>query len=248
LYDKLERWDDAHALYEQILAIGREILAPNDQAFGIWLANRAVHWERRGRYERAIECGEPARAILELHMGSSHPLLAKSVENLGWMQIGLSDFAAAEALFRRALDMREQLFGADSPEAARSRATLGNLFARSGHGDAEAEYGRALTILDAVLPPSHPDLVTILLELGDYYANGRSDANADRMYERAIRSHELAFGPHHPKLAAVLDRHASVLRRLGRNPEAKALDSRAIAIRRLEIPVKDEQARAVEPR
>jgi tetratricopeptide (TPR) repeat protein len=59
-------------------------------------------------------------------------LLAQAYNNAGIAFDDEGKYGDAERLFRQALSTREQLFGADSPEAAQSFDNLGNTLYHEG--------------------------------------------------------------------------------------------------------------------
>jgi tetratricopeptide (TPR) repeat protein len=67
------------------------------------------------------------------------------------------DYEAAQPLYQRALDIREQALGPKHPDTATSLNNLAGLL--QAQGDYEAAqplYQRALDILEARLGPDHP--------------------------------------------------------------------------------------------
>ena len=63
-----------------------------------------------------------------------------------------------------------------------------------------------------------------------YYAQGKY-AEAEPLYQRALKIDEKALGPEHPNVATIASGLAVTLRKLGRDAEAKAYEDKAAAIR-----------------
>ena len=109
------------------------------------------------------------------------------------------DSAAAERIFRRALDINEKTLGPENPEVAYSLNGLG--FALQDKGDfagAESLYRRALAIREKALGPDHPlvanclnDIALLLQAKGDY-------KGAEALYRQALAIYEKALGPNDP--------------------------------------------------
>ena len=68
-------------------------------------------------------------------------------------------YAEAEALYKRALAIREKALGADHPDVAETLYNLAVVYRPQGkYADAEALYKRALAIREKALGPDHPDV------------------------------------------------------------------------------------------
>lgn len=79
---------------------------------------------------------------------------------------GQGRYVDAEALYRRALTIREARLGAHHPETAQSLNNLAtNLRSQSRYGDAEPLLRRALSIYDARLGANHPETALTLENL-----------------------------------------------------------------------------------
>jgi len=95
--------------------------------------------------------------------------------------------ADAKTAAKRALEIREQEFGADSVEYAGSLRNEGQLFLLSGEfGEARWRYERALEIQIAKLGEDDPDVAITLESLGNA-SNGMNDfVAAIDFHERAL--------------------------------------------------------------
>ncbi len=68
----------------------------------------------------------------------------------------------AERCYRRALAIKERLFGRDSPDAALTSNNLGKLLTRMGRPDeAIPLLQQALAVFEARLTPGHPHLAVV---------------------------------------------------------------------------------------
>jgi len=65
--------------------------------------------------------------IAEVTFGPEHPNAAAAPEKLSEVYQTQGKYAEAEPPFKRALDIREQVLGAESPEVALSLNSPGNL-------------------------------------------------------------------------------------------------------------------------
>ena len=79
---------------------------------------------------------------------------ATSMNNLANLLLEKGDYAGAEPLYRRALEIREKALGADNPYTERSLNSLAYLLELKGdYAGAEELYGRSLTVLERAAGP-----------------------------------------------------------------------------------------------
>ena len=103
--------------------------------------------------------------------------------------------------------------------------------------NSQGDYARALqlrhsalTVIEAIQGPNHPDVAILLGNLAvSYWKLGRH-AEALPLEERALAISETALGPDHPSTAIRLDNLAATYGDLGRRAEALPLQERALAI------------------
>ncbi|HTD90208.1 MAG TPA: tetratricopeptide repeat protein, partial [Burkholderiales bacterium] len=108
--------------------------------------NLGLAWRRRGDAGKAREYTERSlQANLQLADGRDNAAVARNLESMGNLE---TDAAAAVQFHRRALQMRERLYGDMShPEVASSHINLGLLATRTGDDRAAAEhYGIAVAM------------------------------------------------------------------------------------------------------
>jgi len=107
----------------------------------------------QGRYRTAV-----ARFDRVLNLSPNDP------ESLNWSGLSLSaagNYAEAEPLFRRGLEIREAQLGKDHLDVANSLNNLAALFwAQGNYAEAEPLFRRALVIWEAQLGKDHPNTQT----------------------------------------------------------------------------------------
>jgi tetratricopeptide (TPR) repeat protein len=80
-------------------------------------------------------------------------------------------YSTVEPLYRRALEIRQRMLGADHPSTAtRYNNVASNLNAQGKYEEAEPLYRGALEILKATLPPTHPHIETVQTSLQQLHA------------------------------------------------------------------------------
>ena len=147
----------------------------------------------------------------------------------------LGDYGTAEAMERRALAVRTQLWGEEHPEIARSLNSLAVVLCQQGkYAGAEDLCSQALAMRRKLLGDEHPEVADSLYTMGGIlHGRGRLD-EAAAAFNEAIRMH----GSHNNELgsAAALASLGRVLQNQGRAAEAEPLLRTALAIELAVLP------------
>ncbi|MEA5544236.1 tetratricopeptide repeat protein, partial [Limnoraphis robusta CCNP1324] len=170
-------------------------------------------------------------AILEKALGSEHPDVARSLNNLASLYSSQGRYTEAEPLYRRSLAILEKALGTEHPDVANSLNNLANLYESQGRfNEAEPLYQRSLAILEKVLGTEHPDVATSLNSLASLYrSQGRYD-EAEPLLQRSLAIYEKVLGTEHPSVARSLNNLASLYHLQGRYSQAEPLYKRSLAI------------------
>jgi tetratricopeptide (TPR) repeat protein len=199
-------------------------------------AGRAFRAE--GKFEKADLAFESALLLSQVWLGRRNPLTAASLEDLGTTFAIAQNRSRAAPLLKRALAIREKVFGPESPEVAQSLRSLGEAYSnplRPQYARAESLFKKALAIQEKQMPAAGPAIAETLEDLGAAYAAQRDYAKAASLYRRSLAIYEADFGPDHCETALALENYATVLRRMNRKAEAEKLQARSLAILRKEI-------------
>jgi len=84
---------------------------------------------------------------------------------------------------------------------------------------------------EKALGPEHPNVANLLNNLALLYDEQGKYAEAEPLYQRALKIDEKALGPEHPTVALYAGNLAATLRKLGRDSEARVYEDKAAAIR-----------------
>lgn len=140
-------------------------------------------------------------------------------------------YQEAEVLLKRALGIREKVFGADHPDVAESLNNLGELYRVMGrHEDSERLHKRALGIWVHSRGSRHPDVATSLSNLGALYGEMGRNQDAEMLLKRALGIREEALGPDDPDVALTLNNLAEIYLAQRRYRDAELLLGRALGI------------------
>ena len=125
----------------------------------------------------------------------------------------------------RALAIREQQVGPQHPDTASSLNNLAALYSNQGkYEQAEPLYQRALAIRERQLRPQHPDTANSVWWLATLSERQQQYEQAASFYQQALSIFEHALGPQHPRTQNLRANYAHLLRTMGRDAEAAALD------------------------
>jgi tetratricopeptide (TPR) repeat protein len=182
-------------------------------------------------YATARQLFERALVLSEKALGTDHPAVATSLNNLGHLLQAQGDLAGARPLYERALSLRERALGPDHRETALSLNNLGSLLQAQGDlAGARAYDERALMIDEKTLGPDHPDTARSLGNLGSLLqAQGNLD-EARAYYERALNIQEKVLDSDHPDISISLSNLGSLLQARGDRVEARPYYERALMI------------------
>jgi tetratricopeptide (TPR) repeat protein len=164
--------------------------------------------------------------------GSDDLALADTLYNLAILRRQQGEFAEADGLYRRALEIRERKEGPNHPDVAATLNNLAGLEAAQGDYDAaQPLLERALSIRQAALGNNDVLTVQSMNNLALLYAAQGNAAAAEPLYQRAVSILEKTDSARKTDLDRVLDNYAALLHDIGRDPEADALEARARLIR-----------------
>ncbi len=185
-------------------------------AFDLRRPAEGIRWGRWGEALLARDADAWSTAVL--------------LDNLGAAHLAAEDFAAAQALFERAVAATEASLGPYHPDVANARTNLGRALTARGAGEqALREHQRAVAIASVALGPDHPDLALFLDGLAGALGNMGEHAAALAVYHHALAIADAGLTRDDGLIAALTSNTGWTLRALGRVAEARALHERALA-------------------
>lgn len=150
-------------------------------------------------------------------------------------QMGKSQEPETIRLARQVVDMKEELFGSDDPEVARSLFSVGVIRAMAGaYAEAEPIFARVLAIRETGLPADHEEIASSINALANIRYLNADFAGALPLYRRSLRLIEGTKGPLDPQSIAIRGNVANNLAQLGKYEEARTLLEHQIALLEVE--------------
>jgi len=152
--------------------------------------------ERNSKWSEAIVVAERILVLTQEKHGEEHAETVDAMHTLARMLNNIGARPRDEQLWQKTLAIEEQLFGKESPEAARSLRTLANLTSfRGEYQKAEELLLRALRNLEPAPPAFDLELGKVLHSLGWlYYSNLRDLNKAESFLLRATGTLERCGG------------------------------------------------------
>jgi serine/threonine-protein kinase len=143
----------------------------------------------------------------------------------------LGELDESEAMFRRSLEHRARVYGADHPSLAPVQNNLATLLQERGrYEEAEAEHRRAIALAQKSLGDEHPDVALYRQNLAiSLEAQGKYD-EAEAEYRRALALWQHTIGPKHPNVATALGNLGGALQMQMKYDEAEPEFRRAWTI------------------
>ena len=229
--DEQQRWDEAEPFLRRAASLGRRLLADND-----WERGRACYWlasacEKLDRRDEAGQLAREAASIAEAAPTdpAPHP---NPLRGLAALCDRLGEIQAAELAYRRCLAELERLHGLAHPDILPVLGDWAALLTRGGRrAEAAQLFLRRLDLIMTSLPPTDPSLGDCLGTYVDWCI-AQSDYLAGMSACLSVCGYlEKNLGCDHLQVAAVLERHAAIHRRIGNSLDASRMEARAGAIR-----------------
>ena len=202
-------------LLERVLGIYERTLGPEHVNVGLVHHNLATVLLDLGDAPGARLLAERARR-LRGREPSERASLTVSLNPLVGGAPPPGTYAAARALFERALSIKEAALGSSHTSVAVTLTSLANVLSHMKQWDrAEPLYERALAIRERARGPTHPDVADTLDRLGEFLVE-KGDYRAARLvFERVLAILEPTYGPDHPHVGAVRQHLAQLLASMG---------------------------------
>lgn len=232
VYTAIGQFDKAEPMLTDALATRQQLSAESLET-GQSLIAIGVLYEKTNRPKQAEDSYRQAGSILGKVVGGEHPDYANALEHLALICQGRRDFATAEPLLLRVLDIRKAVFGEEHHDVAVSLDDLAGLKrAENKPTEAAALYEQALALWEKIAGPDSPVLAPDLNNLGAVYEVGPERTKAEPLFLRAIALDEKASGPDSPDLATDLNNLGYLYVFTNRYQEAAKAFAQALTIRK----------------
>jgi tetratricopeptide (TPR) repeat protein len=215
-YVAREQYAKAELLFKRILEIYEQEEPSRNSSLPHLLTEFAKVYQVQGKYDAAGELYGRAFAISEVNCGPEDPLTVYCLNELGTLYRVAGRFTEAESIFRRALAIVEKNAAF---EMARYCKGWKRLIWRRGN-------------LQAIIRNIESSVGAALNHLAECYDDQQRYAEAEPLRRRSLKITEAGWGKVSPPiLATALETYATLLRKMGRETEAEAVEVRVRPIR-----------------
>ena len=213
---KADRWDEAIARAEELLALRTRVQGPKhfETVIDEWrlkALRRVAPMPREDRVAYLSANNTNAQAETLLAQGK---------------------YAQAQPLFEHALEIRRRLLTDDHPNTADSYSNLAtNLNARGKYAPARPLFEKALEICRRLLTDDHPDTANSYNNVAVSLQHQGKYAEAQPLFEKALEINRRLFTDDHANTALSYQKLASILNAQGKYAQAQPLFEKALEIR-----------------
>ena len=203
-YTKLGLYDEALPLLSGSVEAREEQLGVSHPVVASSLTDLALLKMEMGAFAEADTLFTDAMTIVESQQDPDELELAKILNNLGVLYThGIAGkHEESDAMFQRALEIRERLLPPAHPDLLESQALLASRYEHVGRFDeAIVLYEDALLKWESAHGPDHPEVAWTLNSLAWRYSQRGDAQEAERYFLRALLIRERVLGPEHPELA-----------------------------------------------
>ncbi|ABW33413.1 TPR repeat domain protein (plasmid) [Acaryochloris marina MBIC11017] len=189
-------------------------------------------YEGQGNYGLALPWRQKCLEQTRQRLGSEHPDVARSLNNLAFLYDEQGRYTEAEPLYVQALEMQKKLLGSEHPDVARSLNNLAALYDNQGrYTEAKPLYVQALEMRQKLLGSEHSDVALSLNNLALLYKKQGRYSEAEPLYVQALEMSQKLLGSEHPLVATSLNNLAVLYKNQGRYSEAEPLYVQALEMR-----------------
>ena len=140
-------------------------------------------------------------------------------------------YALADPLLQKALELRQGLLGNEHEDVANSLDSLGYICRVTGRYEKSEHYNQqTFALRKRLLGDEHPDVAASLNNLALLYDHQGRYGEAEPLYQQALAMRKQLLGDEHPDVALSLNNLAALYDNQGRYGEAEPLYQQALAL------------------
>jgi tetratricopeptide (TPR) repeat protein len=256
---KADRWDEAIAKAEELLALRARVQGPKhfDTISADWrlkalrrvapmpkedraayestitMSEQALALNAQGKYSQAQPLFEKALGVRRRVLSDDHPDTAVSYNILAYTLYVQEKYAQAQPLLEKALEIRRRLLSEDHPDTATSYNNVASsLNAQGKYAAAQPHFEKALDIRRRLLTDNHTETAQSYNSVA-YNLNAQGNyAQAQPLFEKALEIRRRLLTDDHLDTAESYNSLAKNLNALAKYTAAQPLFEKALEIRR----------------
>jgi tetratricopeptide (TPR) repeat protein len=172
--------------HDQLLEAERT-LAPDDTEIGALCLRLADLFETYERYADAEPLYKRALSIMDKHSDTQESL-TEILERLAWVYVKQQKFVLSEAIYHKTLELRINMFTAESEEVARSYMNIGRMQTiRGDHADAVIWFQKALPLAEQFCGEKSPQVAELTEQLAIGFYELGAHKRAEPLFWKAFK-------------------------------------------------------------
>ncbi len=234
-------YKNAEPMYDRALKIAIDARGPDHADVGAIENNLGMVYDATNRLDKAVVIYKQSLAVREAALGPESSEVGETCNNLGITYIKKAQYADAEKVFLRALNIQAKRD--NKKEIAQIRNNLASVYRSQGrYGESESNFLDAIAVGQRAFAPDHPFVASFMSNFaGLRRAQGRY-AEAELLYIKGWEMRKRTLPPDHPEIASSISNLAGLYRVQGRYAEAEPMYLKALAMRRKAAPESREVA------
>lgn len=202
-----------------------ESLDAKDPRRALAVHKLATAYQEQGKYKEAQPLFEKALKIdREIHR-EPHLDIARDLVFLAINKQTLADFAAAEPIWKEAVEIRDKLSPCVSEAATDHAEYARNLLKQKKAAQAQSQALKAVEINEKLHGKEHLSVARDLTLLAQIYQAQRKSTDEEACYKRALAINEKYLSARDPESAQLKQKYAAYLRAQKREDEAKKIEA-----------------------
>ena len=206
LIDKFGDFLQEFGKYDEAIIYRKELLSIRTKLFGensidvAWALNKlGRNYDLLDNQEEAVKLLTEAETIIKKMSTTDLACESEIYNNLGLILQDHKQYEKAIDYHKKSLSIREEFFGLESAEAARSLNNIGSVLSSSGKHEEALEYHKkALIIKENTLGKYHRSTATSYYNIGCEYADLKNYSESIKYRKVALDIFEKVIGQKHP--------------------------------------------------
>jgi tetratricopeptide (TPR) repeat protein len=243
-FSLLKDYDLALKIFQKALFIREKEFGREHFDTALSFNNVGLIYSKKAYHDEALESYQKALVVFEKVFGPEHPSAAIFYNNIGLAYAnrgdhdkfiyggGTGDFAKGLEFFKKALAVREKIFGLEHPSVIYSYNNIAMAYKdRENYKKALEYFQKILDLREKIFGPDHPDIAASYNDIGEVYKFMGNKEKALEFFQKALTITEKNFGLEHPDIAIFYAAIGEVFLEMENKEKALVFFQKALAYR-----------------
>lgn len=229
LWTKIINIYDVHEIYNRSLKEYTERHKDNPEELSLVYYNIAKFYTYNTKFREAKTLLINAIDILSSPELKKDSLKAEIIDSLATVYAELGDFRESELNYKKSLQIKKSIYGAEHTEIARGLSNLAVLQSKEGRfKQAEPLLNKSLEIRKKTFGDNHYDTATTINNLAYLKTHLGKIKEAEILFEKSLHIFEKLFGSEHLETAKGYNNLATIFGMQGKFQESEVLFKKAL--------------------